>query len=184
MILNSSQMENKSDTLFTVMRVLAYIAFIGLSIEAGSFLFSFVFSLFKSPEESSVLYRALELVELQQHSFWDYFLLGTLITLIYGLKAHLAYLLIKIFESLVMKNPFQEKVVRYIIKLGTTALNTGFAAIFTNLYITQYLERRFELDIPVQFEVSELFFLAGIIFVLSKIFKRGVEIQSENELTV
>lgn len=177
-------MKHKSDTLFTVMKVIAWIAFVGLSIDAGAILTSFVFSLLKDPEATQILYKPISFGELHQHSNLDYFFLGVLVVLIYGLKAHLAYLLIKIFDALVIENPFQEKVVKLISTLGNTALSAGITGVFTNLYVTQYLNRRFDIEIPLHFETSEFFFLAGIIFVLSKIFKRGVEIQSENELTV
>ncbi len=39
---------------------------------------------------------------------------------------------------------------------------------------------KFELDCGS----SEFLFMAGIIFIIALIFKRGVEIQSENELTI
>jgi hypothetical protein len=169
-------MENKSEILFNVMKVFAWIAFIGLSIEVGSIIFSFVFSL--------IFYKPIDLGDLYSKSQIHYNGFCILVIIIYGLKAHLAYLLIRIFDALVLINPFQEKVVNLISKLGDTALYTGLTAIFTNLYATQYLNKMYDIAIPIRFEVSEFFFLAGIIFVLSKIFKRGVEIQSENELTV
>ena len=180
----SNNMETKTETLFTVMKVVAWIAFVGLCIEAGAILVSFVFSLIKSPEETAILYKQIKLGDLHLKSQLDYIFLGSLVVWITVLKAYLAYFLIRIFDAITLKSPFQDKVVKLITNLGNTALHIAIVAIFTNLYVTQYLEIRFGLSIPVHFEVSEFLFLAGIIFVLSKIFKRGMEIQSENGLTV
>lgn len=177
-------MEQKTEPLFMVMKVFAWIAFIGLCIEAGSILFSFILSLVVPVQEGQTLYRTLDLSELRLLSLKNYLGLSSLIAIVYGLKAYLAFLVIRIFDAQILTNPFQEKVVQLISQLGNSALQTGITAFLTNLYITQYLERRFEISIPIHFEVSEFLFLAGIIFVLSKIFKKGVEIQSENELTV
>ncbi|WP_026951256.1 DUF2975 domain-containing protein [Algoriphagus mannitolivorans] len=177
-------MEQKTEPLFSVMKVFAWIAFIGLSVETGSILVSFVISLIVPVQDGQVLYRTIDLSELHLLSLKNYLSLSSLIVIIYGLKAYLAYLVIRIFDAQILTNPFQEKVVQLISKLGNSALQTGITAFVTNLYITQFLERRFEIAIPINFEVTEFIFLAGIIFVLSKIFKKGVEIQSENELTV
>ena len=177
-------MEKKTEILFIVMKVFAYIAFIGLSIEAGSILVSLIVSLAVSGQAAQNLYLGLNLGELHELSLGSYVVLGALIFAIYVLKALLAYFLIRILDTLKLDNPFEDKVVNLISKLGNTALSAGFVGVFVNLLVTQVLNIAFRIQLPVKFDVSEFFFLAGIIFILSKIFKRGVEIQSENELTV
>jgi type IV secretory pathway TrbL component len=50
----------------------------------------------------------------------------------------------------------------------------------------RYLQTLFT-DITVKFSLSSEFsylFMSGIIYLISQIFKRGVELQEENELTV
>mgnify|MGYP005748039957 CR=1 FL=1 len=177
-------MEKKTEILFIVMKVFAYIAFIGLSIEAGSILVSFIVSLTVSGKASQDLYMGLNLGELHDLSLGNYIFLGSLVLAVYLIKAHMAYLLIRILDTIKLDNPFQEKLVNQISTLGNTALTAGFIGVFVNLFVTQVLNMAYRIEIPVKFDVSEFFFLAGIIFILSKIFKRGVEIQSENELTV
>ncbi|MDX5337949.1 MAG: DUF2975 domain-containing protein [Cyclobacteriaceae bacterium] len=177
-------MEKKTEILFILMKVFAYIAFIGLSIEAGSILVSLIVSLVVSGQAAQNLYLGLNLGKLHELSLGSYVVLGALIFAIYVLKALLAYFLIRILDTLKPDNPFQEKVVHLISKLGNTALTAGFVGVFVNLLVTQVLNIAYRIQLPVKFDVSEFFFLAGIIFILSKIFKRGVEIQTENELTV
>jgi len=39
-------------------------------------------------------------------------------------------------------------------------------------------------EAPESIEAGEILFMAGLVFVIAQIFKRGVEMQAENELTV
>lgn len=40
------------------------------------------------------------------------------------------------------------------------------------------------LPIPENWISGEFIFLAGVIFIIAQIFKKGIELQSENELTI
>lgn len=47
-----------------------------------------------------------------------------------------------------------------------------------------FISKRTGIDLVNHFNHGEYFFMAGIVYIISQIFKRGVELQEENELTV
>jgi hypothetical protein len=48
---------------------------------------------------------------------------------------------------------------------------------------TEWLSKRFP-ELTEKISLGDFLFLAGVVFVLAQIFKKGIEIQLENELTV
>ena len=65
-------MSKRNNFVFTVLQVIAWIIFVGLSIEAGALLVNFIYSLFK-PEVVHHLYQKLDLSEMYERSKWAYF---------------------------------------------------------------------------------------------------------------
>ncbi|HOX76109.1 MAG TPA: hypothetical protein PLB27_15415, partial [Bacteroidales bacterium] len=91
--------------VFQVLHVVAWIIFIGLSIEAGALLVNFVFSLFK-PEVVSNLYEKLDLSQIYSLNKWVYFGLYSFILTISVLKAYLFYVVIELLMKLDIDKPF------------------------------------------------------------------------------
>ena len=83
-------MDKKSNFLFKVMIIMAWIIFVGLSIEAGGLLVNFVFSLFK-PEVVKNLYNKLDLSEMYNRSKEVYIMMYVFMLVIATLKSILFY---------------------------------------------------------------------------------------------
>lgn len=47
-----------------------------------------------------------------------------------------------------------------------------------------YLATSTGIALPAKYTGDEYFFIAGIVYIISQIFKRGIEMQEENQLTV
>ena len=170
---------------FMLVTVLIWIIFIGLCIKAGTLLFLFGYSIFK-PIVSQNLTEGVNLYELQTQHFWYY--VGTLSLLLYVayLKAMIFYLMIKVFLKINLIHPFSVEISNLISKIGATAIQIGIVIIITNSYVS-WIGKRFEGDIPVGGFLGsfiEYLFMGALVLAIAQVFKRGVEIQSENELTV
>lgn len=165
--------------------VVIWSIFIGLCIQAGTLLFTFVYSFFK-PTVAQDLYEGLNLYPLFLKEVWFYGGIVTLILSIAILKAQLFYTMIRIFLKIDLVHPFSKEIAKQISRLSYIAFEIGIFIFFTNSSASWLAKRGFEVD-GIQSFLSgafEYFLLSALIFAIAQVFKRGVEIQAENELTV
>lgn len=165
--------------------VIIWSIFIGLCIQAGTLLFTFGYSFFK-PTVAQDLYEGLNLYPLFLGEVWFYGGIVTLILSIAILKAQLFYTMIRIFLKIDMIHPFSKEITKLISSLSYTAFEIGFSIAMARGCANWLIKRSFELE-GLQSYLSgafEYFLLSALIFAIAQVFKRGVEIQAENELTV
>ena len=172
----------KTKQILNLMKVLSWITFIGLCIKTGALLITFCISLFINPEAAQNLYLGLDLSEIYNSNIWYYVNTLSFVIVLSGLKAYLFYLVIKIFLKINMDQPFNLLMISLIRKISHVALSIGVIAMIAQRYSTWLLHKG--LMIPEEWGSEEFLFLAGIIFIIGLVFKRGIEIQSENELTI
>src|SRR5690606_31733636 len=98
-------MSKKNNFVFKALYVIAWIIFVGLSIEAGGLMVNFAFSIFK-PEVIPNLYQKLDLSEMYQLNRWAFYGTYGFILFIAILKAYLFYILIILISKLNMSKPF------------------------------------------------------------------------------
>jgi hypothetical protein len=169
-----------------VMNILAWIIFIGLCIKTGAILFSYFVSLFINEEGAKNLHLGLNLYDLKKFSFDHYSTLVSFIILSSALKAYMFYLVIEIFLKINFVNPFSSKVALLIQRMSYIALAIGIFGIAGGGY-NQWLIKK-GVTIPGLQDylggAAEFLFFAGIIFFIAQVFNKGIEIQSENELTI
>ena len=168
--------------VFQAVHVLFWIVFIGLGIETGALLTSFVATLIKGPDVIQYMYKDLNLSELQASNLVFYVNMASSMVLLSGLKAYMAYLVILILMSLKLEKPFDPSVVRRVVRISHVAMGAGFLAIFMTGYSKWLVGRGYA--IPHQWDGGEFLFLAGIIYIIANVLQKGVELQQENELTV
>ncbi|WP_304516510.1 DUF2975 domain-containing protein [Cecembia rubra] len=165
--------------------VVIWSIFIGLCIKAGALLFTSIYSFFK-PIVSQDLYEGLNLYGLRNEEIWFYVGLVSLLVAIACLKAYLYYLMIRIFLTINLNHPFSKEVSVLISEIASIAIQTGLLIILTTGSLRWLIKRGF--DIPSMGAYTggafEYLLLGALIYAIAQVFKRGVEIQSENELTV
>ncbi|MBP6431428.1 MAG: hypothetical protein KA319_06645 [Ferruginibacter sp.] len=164
------------------MNVLFWIVFIGLCIKTGAMLTSLIVSLYK-PEATKNLYMGLNLTELLNYDKVHYLITMSLVIAITGMKAFIAYLVVKISMQFNLVKPFSEKVLAFINQISYVALFTGILAHLARNYTRGILHHK-NVSIPIEWNEGEILFFAGIIFIIAQVFKKGLELQTENELTV
>jgi hypothetical protein len=99
-----------------------------------------------------------------------------------GLKAYIGYWVVNIFIEMKMEKPFSEGVNRIITKISQIALLAGLLAIVAQAYSKWLI--KMDVEIPIDWAYGEILFFAGIIYLIAQVFKKGIELQSENDLTV
>ena len=175
-------MQTSTKQLLTIMKIITWVIFIGLCIKTGALLTSFFVSLFINAEGSKNLYLGLDLSALYGFNQRHYIAIGSLIILNMGLKAFIFYLVLSVFLKTNFVQPFSPKVAELITKIAVVTIITGVLAVLANGY-SDWLYKR---GVPVDqhWGSAEFLFMGGILFVIALIFKRGIEIQSENDLTI
>lgn len=168
-------------TVYRILSVVAWVAFVGLCIKAGALIFSFVISLIVNPAASADLYQGMNLSQLQAYSQMHYVVLCLLMIIIWILKANLFYYLIQLTAKINITHPFSEEVSALIGKMSALALQIGITGLLTTSYAKYLLKR-----VSFAFESASLDFLllAAILYVIAFVFQRGLELQRENELTI
>lgn len=178
-------MPKRSNFVFIALQIVAWIIFVGLSIEAGALIVNFIFSLFK-PEVVHNLYEKLDLSEMYARSKWVYFGMYGFILVISILKAHLFYVVIRLLIKLDLSKPFSTYVADHITKISYFTLSIGLLSLIARETSKNLQQHGFEIDRLNQFWAdSQAFILmAAVIYIIAVIFKKGIEIQNENELTI
>jgi Protein of unknown function (DUF2975) len=178
-------MKNKAQTrtgqVLAVMLILAWLAFIGFAIEAGAILVSYGVSC-ANPEGARNLYKGLDLYSLRQFNFWQYTLYVFFLVALSIMKSLVSFQVIKTLSGFNLKNPFTMAVAQRLEKISYISFGTWVVTLASNVYTGWLMKITGKLY--GNWLSGEFIFMVGLVFVISQVFKRGVEIQSENDLTV
>jgi len=173
--------KTRTEQILTVMHILAWVAFVGYMIEAGAILVSYGVSLIND-EAAKDLYKGINLYNLRQLNFWSYTGSVSFMIALSLMKAYVSFLVIKTLSKVNLMNPFTIEVAKKLEKISHVLLEIWIVSMLSNAHTSWLLKTTGGLQ--GEWVKGDFIFMAGLVFVLSQIFKRGVEIQSENELTV
>lgn len=178
-------MSKKNDLILQVLNVVSWIIFIGLCVESGALIFNFVFTLFK-PLATHNVYKGLDLSDLYKNQFNHYVGVMSFAIVISLLKAYLFYLVVKIFEKLNLVKPFCNEIAKLIEKISYEAFSIAIVSVVAHEYTKRLIKSGYQVSHIEEYwdNISAFLMMAAIVFVISQIFKKGIEIQNENDLTV
>lgn len=176
-------METKTRTgqILTVMYILAWVVFVGYLIDAGAILFSYGVT-WLNPEGARNLYKGSNLYDLRQLNFWYYTNAVSFMVALSAMKSFVWYLVIKTLSKINLANPFKMEVAQTLERISHVLFGTWVVGMVSSAYSGWLLKATGQTF--TNYVSGEFIFVAGLVFIISQVFKRGVEIQSENELTV
>ena len=178
-------MSKTDNFVFTVLHIIAWIIFVGLCIEAGALIVYFIFSLFK-PEVVHNLYQKLDLSDMYARSKPAYFIMYGFILSISVLKAVMFYVVIRLAIKLDLSKPFNSFVSRQITLISYYTLSIGLLSYIARQSTKNLMHRGFVPDKLDQFwaDSQAYILMAAVIYMIATIFRKGIELQNENDLTV
>ncbi|MEQ3656566.1 MAG: DUF2975 domain-containing protein [Dokdonia sp.] len=162
------------------MNVFAWIAFIGLSIKVGGIVISYIISL-RNEEAAKDLYQGMNLIAYKEDSLAHYTIIVIYRLLQFSMQAYIAYLVISLLSNLNIQRPFNASVLKIMQRICYCLLLLWVIIVGHNFHVG-ILEAN--TGISANLLPSEFVYIAGIIYIFSLLFKRGLELQSENELTI
>ncbi|WP_162558734.1 DUF2975 domain-containing protein [Robertkochia solimangrovi] len=175
-------MKPTTQKILTVLRIFSWVLFFSFCIKAGALLISFIVSLLSNHAASVNLYSGFDLTELLKFSKWHYVVMNIAIIILIALKANLFFRVTRLFSSINLENPFSDRVATLITSISHIALQVGVVGVIIGIY-AKWLLKKGPL-FSYEGDNSEYLFLAAIVFIIAQIFKRGIELQTENDLTV
>jgi len=178
-------MSKTNNFVFTFLKIVSWLIFVGLCIEAGGLVVNFIFSLFK-PEMVQNLYQKLDLNEMYHSSKLVFFGMYSFILFISFLKAHLFYVVIRLVSKLDLAKPFSSFVSEQITKISYYTFSIGIISYVARETAQNMQHHGYVLDKLDKFwaDGQAFILMAAVIYVIATIFKKGVEIQNENDLTI
>lgn len=181
-------MKVNTNLVLKVLYVLSWIIFVGLCIEAGGYLTNAVFAIVR-PSVVKYLWHEADLSALLTYGNGHFFTLVLIMSITAILKAWLFYLIISILPTgkLNLSQPFNKAVGRFISRLSYLPFFIGIFSWYGAKYTTWLVQQGVKMP-DVQYlrlgGADVWLFMSVTLFIIAQIFKRGIEIQTENELTV
>ena len=181
-------MSSNTPKILKVCYVLSYIIFIGLCIEAGALSFNTVYALF-NPIVAQYFYKWMDLSDIYSFST-NYFLsFAFLLALVPAVKAYMFYLIIKIFQTknFSLPHPFVHSTKVFFLQMSYLSFIIGLISLITQWYMQWLSDNALSLTHPYfhSFYSADVWIFTWIIFfIIWKLFQKGIDIQSESELTI
>lgn len=171
--------------VFKALYAIAGLIFVGLCIEAGALLVNFFYSILR-PEFVGKLFLKLDLTRIHNDNQWVFYGIYGFIIFIAVLKVLLFYTVIILLSKLDMTKPFSSFVADKISRISYYTLSIGLFSYIARKVVQSLGHYGYDISQLDRFWVdSQAFILmAAVIFIIASIFRKGIEIQKENELTV
>lgn len=182
-------MSIKKDTFLKALQVVSRILFICICIEIGVFILNTFFTLVINLVDTNKFWAEVNLSELYNYN-QSYFITVTSLMIIVALmRPVMFYIIVKIFhhKKLNQSQPFNETVRYFILKIACLALGIGLFSLWGAKYTQNLVNQGVQLPDLQHLRLGGVdvwLFMAVILFVIAQIFKKGIEIQNENDLTV
>lgn len=176
--------------ILKVLQWLAWIIFIGLMVEAGALIVNSVITIFINPAGVKNFWEgASYLSGLLSFNESDFATLCAVIIIVAVLKTLMFYQIVKMFEhkKLDMAQPFSTGLRNVILELSYFSFGIGLfshcGASFLDSLATKGVATA-ELKNIFLGGADVWLFMAVLLFVIVQIVKRGIDIQTENDLTI
>jgi len=176
-------MKSRTEKILVVLRVIAWIAMIGYAFNFGSQVICLAISGINPAASIKIPGVGQNLLNLLHYSFRYYWYAMFFVLALSAMFVYFWYLVITLFSKLSIRNPFTMEVSRKLDKIAYWLIAIWVVSGIGAIYIT-WLSSTTGEQLNILKDTNDLLFTAGIVYIISQIFKRGIEIQEENEQTI
>lgn len=187
---NNTVMEIRITTnhILKVLEILSWIIFIGLCIEAGALIFNTVYAMYK-PIVAEHFWNGLDFSALYSYDKWYFLMQVSLMITVVVMKGMIFYLIVKMFydKKFSLANPFNPTVYSVVQNIAYLCLGAGLFSVWSIRQMKWFVKKG--IAMPEQHLLNidggdVWFFMAVVLVVLAQVFKKGIELQKENDLTI
>ena len=178
-------MTKRNGFIWNAIHAICWFIFAALCVQAGTLLFNYLYSLFR-PIAMHNLHEGLNLWDLYSKSATLYHLLFWLIILLSLVKAVVFYHVLRLFQKLKLVQPFTEVVASCITEIGYNAFVVGCMSVLAHQLTKKLAGKGYQLSVIERYwnDADAYLMMAAILFVIALIFRKGIDLQNENDLTV
>jgi len=176
-------MKTKTEKILTVLHILAWIAMIGYAINCGSQVITFVVSLINPDTTKQIPGVVQNLFNLHQSDNTHYVSAMSFVIALSAMSVNLWYLVITLLSKLNINSPFTIDVTRKLEKIAYCLLAIWVVGTIGENYV-DWVSKRIGEQLDIISAGNEFLFIAGIVYIISQIFRRGIEIQEEINQTI
>lgn len=178
-------MSKRNDFIWKSIQLICWIIFAGYCVQTGALIFNFIYSLFR-PIATQNLHLGLDLSEMYHRSKALYAFLFIVIIAVSAVKGYLFYLVIKVFKTLNLVKPFSEDVSVFISRITYCACMIGLISVAAHQFTKKLIEKGIDVSVVDRYwnDWGAYLMMSAILFVISLIFKKGIALQHENDLTI
>ncbi len=173
-------MKTTTHTILKTMKFLSWIVFIILLIQAGILLFAYIYGLI-NPDATATYVQRFDWMIVKQHSPIGYLIIWISTFTIVCLEAYTTLIVIKILQAINISNPFTLTTAKQLQKVSYLIFIIWIVTIISNACRELFNNK---ISLGVSLDDMTFILLAGIIYIFAQIFKRGIELQYENEMTI
>lgn len=169
--------------------IVSWIIFIAVCIEAGSFIFSTMFTLLLGPQGAHKFWKPVDLSKLYNYDQSRFVMITSLMIIVAIMRALMFYIIVKIFhdKKLDLTQPFNEAVKGFVLKITYLAFGIALFS-FWGQKLSEGLESQGVIMPGLQklgLGGADVWLFMGVtLLVIAEMFKKGIELQEENDLTV
>lgn len=174
--------------ILNLLQILCWIIFLGLCIEAGGIIFNSVYALYK-PIVAKYFWNGTDLSNLYSHDKGHFITQTVLMCIVAVMKTLIFYLIVKMFynNKFSLAKPFNSDATAVVFNIAYLCFGTGLFSIWGARYASWIKEQGITMPDIQYLRIGGgdvWLFMAVVLIVIGQLFKKGIEIQSENELTV
>ncbi|MDT0554748.1 DUF2975 domain-containing protein [Patiriisocius hiemis] len=166
--------------ILKIMYIITWIIFIGLSLRAVGTVLAYIIS-FVNEGAVKDLYKEMNLLVYKQNSITQYTIIVGYRLIQFSIQAYIAFLVTKLLSNLNIQRPFNTNALKQMQKISYSLLSLWAIVVIHNFHVG-FLEA--STGISAKLLSSEFVYIVGIVYVFSLLFKRGIELQSESDLTI
>ena len=182
-------MKVSTEQMLKILNVVSWIIFVGVSIEAGGFITNAFFTLLLNPVGARHFWQQVDLSGLYNFDRGHFFAQALMICIVAVTRAYLFYLIVKILypKKIDVSQPFSKEMGAFVLKIAYATLLIGLFSLWGVKYAVWLQGQGVKMPDAESMRLGGgdvWLFMSVTLFVIGQIFKKGIEIQTENELTV
>jgi hypothetical protein len=176
-------MKTRTERILVVLKVIAYLAMIGFAFNCGSQIISLVVSFYNPAASKQILGVPQSLSGLQQYNQVYFAIAMCIIIVLSAMFVYLWILIIQLLSKLNLSSPFTMEVSRKLERIAILLLVIWLFS-FTGEDYARWLTKDMGEQLSLVKVENAYLFTSGIVYIISQIFRHGVELQEENQQTI
>lgn len=170
-------MSKKKDFILDALNLLTWFLFVTSCIAVGSMLVNFILDLI-APYGREYHYGGLKRNE---------YLVRSLLSLsVFSLTALLFYFLTVLFKKLNFAAPFSAEMALVIQRISYTSLAISICSLFAHVYEKALIKMNYQSGMVDRYldYFKSFLLMAAVVYIIYRIFQKGIELQNETDLTI